>query len=387
MTRPKIAIIHPRLIPGGGSEAKPMWMLETFKNDYDLYLITMGEVDLNILNEAYGTNLKPEEIKIISFPIPMLFKRRFDALRGYKLARFCKDNASQFDLMISTYNTMDFGKRGIQCIADFSFDDKLRRAFHPELKGLDSFIYRASPLRTFYLKLGKKLAGISKDNWKRNLTIANSLWTEKIMKDVHGIESRVIYPPVASKFPNIPWNNREFGFISLARLVPEKRIDRVIEILRRVRSMGWDIHFHILGRLDNSDYGAEIRKLCEKSGDWISLEGMVIGQKKLEFIVRHKFSISGRDSEPFGIAVVETAKAGCIVWVPNGGGQVEIVNHPSLIYDDLDDAVNKISRVLNNAAMQETLLAHLNNECRKFSTQIFQFEINDVVKNFLKHED
>ncbi len=387
MDRPKIAIIHPCLIVGGGSESKALWMLETLKDNYEVFLLTMGRVNLNVFNEGYGTNLKRDEIKIISIPIPYLFRKRFDALRGYRLARFCRKVASDFDLIISTYNTMDFGQRGIQCIADFSFDDRLRRAFHATLKGLNSLFYRASPARSIYLKLANILAGDSKDGWKRNLTVANSDWTGKVMKEAHGIDSVTIYPPVASEFPDIPWDKREDGFVCLARLVPEKRIDRIIEILERVREKGWNIHLHILGRLDDSEYARNLRELCEKNREWIFVEGLMIGHKKLEFVAQHKYSLSGRDKEPFGIAVAEAVKAGCIVWVPNGGGQVEIVNHPSLIYDSVEDAVNKIDKVLKNSALQVDLQKHLVKQAGKFSVERFTSEIREVVHQFLKEKE
>ena len=44
------------------------------------------------------------------------------------------------------------------------------------------------------------------------------------------------------------------------------------------------------------------------------------------------------------MAPAELARAGAIVWVPRGGGQMEIVGHePALMYDSDDDAVTKIT--------------------------------------------
>lgn len=384
MDQIKIAIVHPQLVEGGGSEAPALWAAEALKEDYHVYLITMGKIYLNRLNECYGTNLKPDEIKIISIPIPYLFKKRFDALRGYRLARFCRKVASEFDLMISTYNVMDFGKKGIQYISDFSFDDRLRCAFNIARPGLKGLFYKKSFFRWLYLKLGGAFAGGTKDGWKRNFTIANSDWSKKIMKEVHGIEAITIYPPVASEFPYISWAKREDGFVCLARLVPEKRIDRIIEILGEVREKGWNIHLHILGRLDDSEYARNLRELCEKNHEWIFMEGLMIGQKKLELIAQHRFGISGSENEAFGIAVAEMVKAGCIVWVPNGSGQVEIVNHPSLIYNDVEDAVNKIEHILKNNTMQVELREHFAKQSNKFFTGKFMSEIREVVYQFLK---
>ena len=57
----------------------------------------------------------------------------------------------------------------------------------------------------------------------------------------------------------------------------------------------------------------------------------------------HRYGIHGMREEHFGMAPAEMARAGCIVWVPRGGGQMEIVGRePVLMYDSEDDAVEKI---------------------------------------------
>ena len=117
------------------------------------------------------------------------------------------------------------------------------------------------------------------------------------------------------------------------------------------------------------------------------MEGTLIGNKKMEFIAQHKFGISGRENEPFGIAVAEMVRAGCIVWVPNGGGQVEIVNHPALTCNSIEDAVQKIEKVLKNNAMQIELHKHLAKQSKKFSTEKFKTEIRKLVHEFLEERD
>jgi len=380
---PKVAIIHPRLIEGGGSEAGALWFLEALKDDYDAYLITMSRVDFKRLNECYGTNISPKQITIIQIPIPYLLKKRFDALRNYRLTRFCKKIASHFDLMISTYNIMDFGKKGIQCIADFSFDDRLRRAFDPTFKGLKGLFYKKSLFRWSYLKVGEILSGASKNGWKRNLTIANSDWTARIMREVFGVQTITLYHPVHSEFPVFPWEKRENGFVILARLSPEKQIERIIDIVERVRKRGFKIHLHILGRIGDSHYIMNLMRICEKNRDWIFTEGLMTGHRKWEFLAQHKFGISGRENEPFGIAVAELVKAGCIVWVPNGGGQLEIVNQSMLIFDDSEDAVNKIELVLKNETFQISLREKLVQQAKKFSAEEFVSKIKKLVPEFL----
>ena len=382
--RPRIAIVYPRLGEGGGSESKALWTAEALKSDYRVTLITMGEVDLGRLNEYYGTSLRSDEIEIVEIPIPHPLRERFDALRSYRLARFCKRRASGFDVMMSCYNMMDFGRRGIQLIADVSFDDRLRRAFHPKSDGLKKFFYEKSPFRWAYLKFAQILSGQTDDGWRKNLTVANSRWSSELMKSVFGAETRIIYPPVIGGFPRVSEDEKENGFICIGRLVPEKRVDRMIEILEGVRGRGWKIHLHIVGKVEPSGYVEGLRQRCETKKDWIFWEGTVMGQEKMELMARHKFGISGCEREAFGIAVAEMVKAGSIVWVPNGGGQVEIVKHPTLIYRDMEDGVNKIEGVLRSQKIQEDLRNHLGKQSEGFSTEGFMSEIKTMVEEFLE---
>lgn len=380
--QPKIALIHPQLKEGGGSEARPLWCAEALKNDYDVTLITMGTLELERFNVSYGTDLKKSEIKTVEIPVPFLFKKRFDALRSFPLSRYVKKHSSEYDLLISTYNVMDFGRKGIQFIADFSFDDSLRRSFHPKQKDLKSFFYKKSLLRRMYLGTAEKLSGSTKRGWMTNLTIANSRWSRDILNETYGIEADVVYPPVVGKFPEIPWEKRSNGFVCLGRLVPEKGIAKIIEILREVRRRGHNIHLHVIGKSGDAKYIKRLKELCDKSANWCFLEGALFGVKKQEFIARHKFGINGRKHEPFGMAVAEMVKAGCMVWVPNGGGQTEIVNHPELIYEDIEDAVIKIESVLKSASKQNELRKHLLNESKRFSTEKFMIEVRNTVEKF-----
>jgi len=384
MVHKKIALIHPQFKEGGGAEAPALWMVEALKKDHDVTLISMGHINLDRLNECYGTHLNRAELRTVEIPIPKLLKNRFDALRSFRLARISKQRASEFDLMISSYNVMDFGRKGIQYISDFSFDDRLRRALDTKPRGFQAVLYRKSPFRWLYLKLGKILAGASKNGWKHNLTIANSDWSGKVLREVYGIEARTIYPPVVGKFPRIPWENKECGFVCIGRLVPEKGIDRIIDILKKVRERGRDIHLHFLGRSDDSDYAKKIRRLCEENSDWAFMEGTLFSEKKTEFIAQHKYGISGRENEPFGIAVAELVKGGSLVWVPASGGQTEIVDHPALIYKNTEDAANKIEKVLGSETLQNELQIHMAKQSEIFSEQTFMKEISHIVYQFWK---
>ena len=378
-----MAIIHLQLKEGGGSEARPLWLAAALTDSCDVTLITSGQVDLQKMNIAYGTRLKPEELTLVTISIPHLFRRRFDALRGFRLERYCRAHAVEFDAMVSAYNVMDFGRKGIQFIADFSFDDILRNRFDDSPRGMRGFLYGRSALRRLYLKLGDVLSGRTTAGWKSNLTLANSEWTQKVLFDTHGIESQVIYPPVTGDFPDVPWENREDGFIFLGRISPEKQVDKIISILGKVRAQGHDIHLHICGCGDDSAYGRQIKELAGRNNAWVFLEGLVAGNEKKKLMAHHKYGISGRRNEPFGIAVAEMVKAGCLVWVPDGGGQVEIVDAQRLVYQNEEEAVIKIVNLLNSESIKLELRDQLKTHVLKFSQERFMKDASVAIFSFL----
>jgi glycosyltransferase involved in cell wall biosynthesis len=83
------------------------------------------------------------------------------------------------------------------------------------------------------------------------------------------------------------------------------------------------------------------------------------------------------------MAPAELVRAGAIVWVPNGGGQTEIVGHePGLVFDSDAEAVRKISAVLIDPTEQGRLRQRLAERAEAFSTDRFVREVRDIVADF-----
>ncbi len=384
----KIGIIHPHLIESGGSEAVALYIAEALKKKYEVILLTAYAAPLEQLNRYYGTSLTSDEVKIIEHPYSIFLRRikAFDAIQGALFSRFYKKFSDTFDLLISAYNKVHCMNKCIEFVADFSFNDKLRRKYNPPMKGIKALIYGGNFLRKTYLLISRILGGGSKYHFSKKLTVSNSKWTAKIMKEQLGINCRVIYPPVIGEFPEIPWNEKEDGFVYIGRLIPKKGIDFIIKVLEKVRIKGWNIHLHIIGPLENTHYVKYLKNLVKKKGKWIKLEGAKYNEEKQYFLARHKYGISAHTNEPFGISVAEMVKAGCIVWVPDGGGQIEIVNHPDLIFVEIDDAVDKIIAILKDDKKQRILRTHLAKQAEKFTVDKFKKEVKKLVKNYFKNE-
>jgi len=380
---PRIAVVHPGLVIGGGSEACTIQLVVALKDEYRVTIITSTQVNLKLFNEFYNSHISPGEVSILRIPAPLFLRnaRRFAAMRGWRIGRYCKKNSSRFDLMFSMYGLMDFGTPSIQYIHDPMFNEHTLRLLHANPNRWQNLFYRDTVFRKAYLRLGEYLADFSLEGIKKNITLVNSDWTGKLARETYGLETKTIYPPVAEEFPDIPWDKREDGFICMGRIIPEKQIEQAIDILTEVRTAGRNVHLHVVGRPIDVGYAQQLKKKCLDKNEWISIENNFSAREKIEFVAKHKYGIHGKRNEPFGITVAEMVKAGCIVWVPKGGGQVEIVDHPDLIYSDLDDAVSKIISVIHSSERQALLRKHLAQQAGRFSTEQFKMAIRDIVRH------
>jgi glycosyltransferase involved in cell wall biosynthesis len=291
-------------------------------------------------------------------------------------------------VITSHYNPCDLGVPLIQFVADFTFALQLHQALDPASVTLRRWWYGDTRLRRTYLALCERLAPSHPENWKKNITVANSQWTADLLQREFGLVARQVqFPPVPGSFPVVPWDEKEYGFVCVGRVVPEKRMETVIGILHQVRQQGFDIHLHILGGLGASPYAKKVQALAARQRDWVFLDGRVAGKAKRELMARHKFGINGRESEPFGIAVAELVKAGCITFVPKDGGQKEIVDHAALTFENDDDAVRKIVAALQGPLLQRELSEHMRKRSQYLSVERFQATVRTLVAELLAEKN
>jgi glycosyltransferase involved in cell wall biosynthesis len=384
----KIGIVHGLLGGGnGGSEARAMWAAEALKRDFAVSLVTGGRVDLAQLNHFYGTAISSREISVRSLPMPqsLVGRKVPSALRGAFADRALKRVAHEYDLLISAYNPCDFGVPAIQCVADFSWNEELRRRFDPPPAGVHGLFHRKPWLRGSYLGLCRTIAPPSRRNLfsGEDMIVANSWWTAAKLCEKYGVVAGVIYPPVAGEFPDISHERRHNDFVCIGRISPEKRIERMIQIVGAVRSRGHDARIRIIGPFDASPYSRTIGALAERCREWVLLEGRKVSAEKARILADCRYGIHGREGEAFGIGVAEMVKAGCITFAPAEGGPAEILNHEALLYGNDDDAVEKITAVLNHQALREDLIRHLRHQAEKFSPENFMSGLRSTVDRFL----
>ena len=366
--RPKIVIGHP-MMGRGGSESNVMWLIEVLKRDCDVTVVTTMGWNLAELNEFYGTKVREDEVKVRIAPVPLLLRNMTaSALRGACYQRFASLIAGEYDVRISAYNPTDWGLPAIHFIADFAWHPALRQQLTPPTPGL---IYQDSVIRRMYLRFAASRERPSgRDLLREDIVIANSKWTRDRLRQYCGVDcSAMIYPSVWMEFPDVAWEEKEPSFVMIGRIAPEKRVESAIAILDAVRRRGHALRLHLCGQMGNDPYSRRIARLCAEHSDWVVMEGQISGERKSQILAGCRFGIQTCKAEAFGIAVAEMVKAGSIVFAPNDGGQVEVLNHPLLTFESDSDAVEKICCVFGNAEWQIKLREHLQRQARLFSAE------------------
>jgi len=379
----RILFVQPTLSPPGGGNGLAAWMMEALKHEYRMSMLAWRPTDLAAVNQFFGTDLHPADFELHLIepwivrlaemsPTPM------NLLKDHYLSRRCRGIVDAFEAAIGANNEADLGPCGIQYV---HFPKFLIDRPDIDLHWWHHVTALAVPM---YHRLSERLTGFSAARMRRNLTLVNSDFTGRRFRAVHGIEAVTLYPPAVGVFRDVPWEERKDGFVCIGRFSGEKRIELMIDIVSAVRQAGPKVHLHVVGSRDwDLEYFEKIRALAKANASWVSIHENLPRPELLDLIATHRFGIHGMHEEPFGMAVADLVSAGCITFVPNSGGQVEIVADERLVYSSLPEAVDKIVRAIRDPEYQMSLRSHVGTRKSLFRSEKFAARLRSIVEDFL----
>lgn len=378
----QIGVYHP-CFGQGGAESVCMHVLEALQEDHELTLMSLTDVDISTQNDYFettvDTGIETTQLGTIGRLLDRhmntwnrLVGRKFGRMHAALFNRFVKDQ-SEFDLIFSSHGEIATEYPSIQYIHYPWYNrSDLPRSIDPK-----------SLPENAYNRLCHVLAAHDDDTIRRQRLLTNSKWTKNVLQDLYDVQPETVYPPlVSTNFDPRSWDERETGFVCVGRITPEKNVDRNIEIIDRLRARGHDVHLHVIGPVDSQSYAQRIEQLVDER-PFVSLEGRLSREQLIEFICTHKYGIHGMEFEHFGIAVAELVAGGTIPFVPNSGGQKEIVGSESLTYESVPDAVEKGDAVLSDTARQRSVRASLATVEQQFEPDRFKDEIHGIVTEVL----
>ena len=356
-------------------------MVQALRDEYRVTVLSWVPVDVDQINRYFGTSLRSSDFT------PLLPGRRVRAaldrlplnistLKASFLRRQAKRIAHEFDVIVGAHGEADFGRPGIQYV---HYPVRHVPAAPENLRW-----YHTARGLSLYERGWSLIAPFDDESMRSNVTLVNSRWTGAVVTRVHGIPVQVVYPPAPGVFDAVPWDAREDGFVCVGRLSPEKRVEDVVEIVGRIRRTHPQAHLHIVGADNDSTYAGAIRALARRAGSWVTVEGVLPAPALSALLSRHRYFLHAMREEHFGMSIAQAVRAGCVPFVPDGGGQVEIVgDEPALRYQSIDDASAKIERVMASAELQRALGARLGARAEEFGPERFMARIRAIVTDSL----
>lgn len=386
--KPSLLIVSNEFRAYGGGNCVLAWSLQGLRSDWDITLLCSITPDFERINKHFGTELVAEDFAIRTLPFPLNYANKLDpdpfsVQRLAWLMRMSKRVSRNYDAAMTCDDEIDFGRRGVQ----YTHFPHMQRHF----ENLDLCDHLSGRQRLWKFLTGKlrpwlMISGISLESIRKNYFVTNSNWTAAVIKDIYRVDAKVVYPPVRWRGPPLPWDQRRNAFVCLGRLSPTKRLPELIRIIEAVRARGHEVSLEIIGDEDTiagQEYITELEKRIAQAGDWVRLHQSVSRAELERLVSECRYGIHGMLDEHFGIAPAELMRAGCVVFVPNSGGQIEIVGeHPELRYDSDPDAVEKICSVLADKELESELRERLSDRSEAFSEVSFMKNIRKAVSGF-----
>jgi glycosyltransferase involved in cell wall biosynthesis len=379
--RRRVLIVQSTLRPPGGTQAVAAWMIEALKETCDIGLACWEPPVFDEVNRAYGTTIREHDV--IVHAVPPAYRRLAAAmpvslalLRWAVVLRLARRMAPGFDVLISAENEADLGREAIQYI---HYPRQLRPRPVADLR----WYHRPRALLAAYYAICDRLTGFTLAGVRRNRTLANSAWTADRMRELDGDVAITVLPPPVTTVPGgVPWNQRANAFLCIGRFAAEKELEKVIAIIAAVRQTVPDVELHLIGsRGAEAAYYERVKELAGANAPWLHLHEQLSRADLQRMIGANRYGIHGMRDEHFGMATAEMVEGGCIVFLPDSGGQVEIVGgDPRLVYANTDDAVQKIVTVVNHPDRQTALRAELSRRKGAYSSGRFMQAIRDAVE-------
>ena len=383
-----IAIIHDWFVKKsfGGSEKVTFILKDLLDERYstpDIFSLTSNIKSLKI------KSFKESKIKtsfIQSLPFGKTNVQSYLPILPYAIEQF---DLSKYDLIISSSHAI---AKGVLTSPDQLHISYIHTPMRYAWDQMNTYLQKSKlskfgfeiPIRFMLYKLR---AWDFYSSQRLDYIIANSNFTSKRIKKYWGLESDVIHPPVDIK--RFKYNNtREDYYISLNRLVPNKRVDLLIKAFNKL-----NLPLIIIGD------GPERLKLEKISNPNIKFLRKISDKEVENYMSRCRaFVYAG--IEDFGIAPVEAMASGAPVIAYGKGGILDTVNclnqcnkekvSNGLLFQKqtTEDIIDTISWFEDKKVWKKFNPAILNEYSQNFSIENFMSKfdliINKAWENFKK---
>ncbi len=369
----------------GGSEALVFLLLRELEKRYDVTLALQHTwLDPFTAAEMYGMPLDRSRIKVVLLDKAMGLLGKIDRCFKFLGKRRLRKIGPKFDICVSCANPVDFGRPGIHFVFMLSLDNAFKAYIwkeHP--KGLKWLRDKVLKFRDWFsrgLAAARRASSIVRD--KREVILPNSEYAKSCIEDYYHCEvHEAFYPPtlfipkncgIEGHSPTHPLTQSpNLLIVSIGRLGPEKQPLEMVEIVRNARNRsGLDFKLRLVGHCSNTYLKKRLAELTAEN-PWLRVDDAIVGDAKAELLASCAFALHACRVEAFGISITEYLKAGIVPIVPREGGSSEVVGMDKLVYDNDDDAVNILIRLVTDKLFYEECRAHCIERSKIFSAESY----------------
>ena len=212
-----------------------------------------------------------------------------------------------------------------------------------------------------------------------DLYLANSTVTQRAIKSAYGIDAQIIPPPPAMlpAGQESPLQGVEPGFVlCVARLLPYKNVDAVIEAVGRIPGA----RLVIVGTGPDE---SRLRNVVRATANGrVTFAGRV-PDEQLRWIYRNTGALMAASIEDYGLTPLEAAAFGKPSVALRAGGFLDTIveDRTGVFFDSLDR--DQMAEALNHALAREWPAHDLRAHAEAFSTATFQKRLRSVVAGVL----
>ena len=360
-----VGIVHPFFDLLGGAEQTTKHMVQGLGNcGYDITLYTVTDLCVDI-----GSNIK--HIKKRLFPSNKILFKIYNINHVFKMIKD-KDVIilSSGDLSLPS---IPFKKDLIvYCHSTFEFEFKN--------KNNNTYSKRYLYKKLINNHINKRISLLNAPHFTY---IANSTYTKNKLKELFGIDSKVIYPPVHYTPTN---NTHRTGIVTIARYSPEKNLEFNIQVMKDTQLA--NNTYQIIGNLNILYQQKYFDELKEMSKHHSHIHLLINNSREqLEEKLNSAKVYFSTSKETFGISVVESIIAGCIPIVPDNTANIETVPIPELRYpeNNIDIAREKIKCAISGD--YNKYIPKLKEHIKQFTSDNFIKNIDNYIKNYVNAKE
>ena len=247
--------------------------------------------------------------------------------------------------------------------------------YHQPKTGMQ--IKKLKPYMSFYEKIG---FSILEKEWlspfwhfsKKThiIHLSNSFFTKRLIKEIYGLDSEVLYPPVPIEpLQHIP-KRRDLGVI----VGKPKVLSGIIFLPKIVTKLPKETPFIVIGEADF--VGLRVIRRLGRLGFNIKYLGYVSESIKLKLFKRFSHYLHLGLNETFGVMVIEAMANGCIPIAPKSGGIPEYLPR-ELLYSSYKEAAEKMASTMR--VKDYELVLRLRKIAENFKEEKFESKIISYV--------